>query len=453
MHGPGAGRSTVVLFTRDLRVADHAGLGEAVRTSEHVVPLFVLDDALLRRTNGANRLAFLLDALADLRSSLRGLGADLVLRRGDPVVETLRVAEAAGASTVVVGDDAGPYARARQERLVRECRRARLDLRVAETTSVIAPGVVTPADRDHYRVFTPYWRRWLATPRRAVEPTPARLRLPPGIAPGELPALGELTAATRSPTLPPGGERAGQRRLERWLAEGLADYADDGNRLDREGSSRLSPYLHFGCVSARELVDLVEGSEGSTAFVRQLCWRDFFLQLLAANPDSGHEDMRPARRVWLDDEETFERWREGRTGYPIVDAGMRQLAAEGWLPNRARLVVGSFLTKTLGLDWRRGAATFFRLLVDADVANNVGNWQWVAATGVDTRPNRVLNPVAQARRFDPDGVYVRRWVPEVTELRGSAAHEPWKARRSLVAPEYPLPIVDPRAPAHSRRGP
>jgi deoxyribodipyrimidine photo-lyase len=141
MHGPGAGRSTVVLFTRDLRVADHAGLGEAVRTSEHVVPLFVLDDTLLRRTNGANRLAFLLDALADLRSSLRGLGADLVLRRGDPVVETLRVAEAAGASTVVVGDDAGPYARARQERLVRECRRARLDLRVAETTSVIAPGV------------------------------------------------------------------------------------------------------------------------------------------------------------------------------------------------------------------------------------------------------------------------------------------------------------------------
>jgi deoxyribodipyrimidine photo-lyase len=179
---------------------------------------------------------------------------------------------------------------------------------------------------------------------------------------------------------------------------------------------------------------------GSEPFVRQLCWRDFFAQVLAANPATRRHDLRPRGDRWSDDREAFERWREGRTGYPLVDAGMRQLAREGWLPNRARLVVASFLTKTLYVDWRRGERHFFDLLVDGDVASNVGNWQWVAGTGSDTRPNRVLNPLLQAWRFDPDGEYVRRYVPELAGIDGGAVHQPWKLRQRPAG--YPERIVD-----------
>jgi deoxyribodipyrimidine photo-lyase len=239
----------------------------------------------------------------------------------------------------------------------------------------------------------------------------------------------------------PGGESAGRRRLEEWLGGGLV--ADD--RLDADGGSRLSPYLHLGCVSAREVAARVASLEGGEEFLRRLCWRDFFLQLLAANPRLPQDDLHARGDAWTDDPDALARWREGTTGYPLVDAGMRQLASEARLPNRARLVVASFLTKTLYLDWRLGAAVFSELLVDADLANNVGNWQWAAGTGTDTRPNRVLDPVAQGKKLDPEGTYVRRWVPELEHLAGAAVHEPWKGR----APAYPEPIVD-SAAAHAR---
>jgi deoxyribodipyrimidine photo-lyase len=190
-------------------------------------------------------------------------------------------------------------------------------------------------------------------------------------------------------------------------------------------------------VSANE----VATRAGNTALVRQLCWRDFYAQLLAANPHTAHEDLHARGQAWNDDDEALARWRAGSTGVPIVDAGMRQLHAEGWMHNRARLIVAAFLTKTLRLDWRDGARAFAELLVDADVANNTGNWQWVAGTGVDTRPNRRFSPLAQARRRDPDGDYVRRYVPELAKLPGTAAHEPWRAPLADVAPEYPPPLA------------
>jgi deoxyribodipyrimidine photo-lyase len=219
--------------------------------------------------------------------------------------------------------------------------------------------------------------------------------------------------------------------------------------LAANATSRLSPYLHFGCVPPFEVAARAGKHQQGEEFLRQLCWRDFFLQLLAANPSMVREDLHPGRRAWRSDDEAFARWREGRTGYPIVDAAMRQLAREGWLPNRARLIVASFLTKTLGLDWRLGADVFSQLLVDADLANNVGNWQWVAGTGTDTRPNRVLNPIAQATRFDPDGEYVRRYVSELANLEGPEVHEPWKAPLARVAPDYPPRVVD-HVAAHRR---
>ena len=220
--------------------------------------------------------------------------------------------------------------------------------------------------------------------------------------------------------------------MTRWLARGLAAYDRLHDDLAADGTSRLGAYLHFGCLSPLELAERASGREGAEPFVRQLCWRDFYAQLLAARPEISHADFRPRGHRWRDDAGALAAWKEGRTGYPIIDAGMRQLAREGFMHNRARLLTGSFLTKDLYLDWRLGAAHFAGLLVDGDVASNSGNWQWVAGTGVDTRPNRVFNPISQARRFDPSGDYVRRYVPELAGIEGSAVHEPWKLARAAA---------------------
>jgi deoxyribodipyrimidine photo-lyase len=259
--------------------------------------------------------------------------------------------------------------------------------------------------------------------------------LPPGIDAGDLPSA--------PPGLSAGGERAARRRLLAWLRDGLHGYETARNELAGEGTSRLSPYLHLGCVSPVEVVTRAR-SQGriSEPFVRQLCWRDFYLQLLKANPHTALHDLHDRDREWIEDEDALTAWTEGRTGYPIVDAAMRQLHSEGWMHNRGRLLVASFLTKTLGIDWREGAKVFLELLVDGDVANNAGNWQWMAGTGVDSRPNRVFNPVVQAKRLDPQGEYVRTYVPELSGLEGSAIHEPWRAPRAAQAPEYPDRIVD-----------
>ena len=443
------GRIAVVLFTRDLRVHDHPGLAEAARSSRYVVPVFVLDDEVLDRA-GPNRVAFLVEALADLRESLRQRGADLVIRRGHPVAETLRLCREVGARTVFAGEDVSPYARRREQRLATACRSEGVELRVEDGTTVVPPAALAPNGSDHYRVFTPYWRRWRDEPRREPLGALGRLQLPPEVAQSALPSARELAGRAASSSVR-GGETEGRRRLTRWLADGLQSYAERRDRLDVDGTSRLSAYLHFGCLSPLEIVTRAHEHPGSDEFVRQLCWRDFFHQLMAANPETTGRDLHPRPDDWHTDDDALERWRRGLTGYPIVDAGMRQLASEGWLPNRARLVVGSFLTRTLGLDWRSGAAVFFELLVDGDVASNAGNWQWVAGTGANRRPNSVLAPLAQARRFDPDGDYVRTWVPELRALSGATVHEPWTAADSLLAPEYPAPIVEPASPPQSRR--
>jgi deoxyribodipyrimidine photo-lyase len=356
-----------------------------------VIPLFVLDDALLRTHGTPRRRAFLHSALADLRASLRSRGGDLVVRSGDPVAETMRIAAAHDASAVYLSADASAYAQRREERLARE----RIELRLVDGISVVEPRAIVPDGRDHYRVFTPYWRRWRAEPVRALHEAPANVRLPHGIKSGEPPLAAQG-----------GGETAARARLAQWLDDGLGDYERLRDNPAADATSRLSADLHFGCLSA---VEVAKRARSAPEFVRQLCWRDFFLQLLRANPRLEHEDLHPRGEGWRYDDEAFDRWRAGATGVGIVDAAMRQLHREGWIPNRARLIVAGYLTKTLGVDWRLGARVFSDLLVDADVANNVGNWQWVAGTGVDTRP-RGFNAQTQAKRFDPDGAYVRRYA-------------------------------------------
>ena len=418
----------VVLFGRDLRVHDNPALAAATARCSEVVPLFVLDDTLLR---SANRTAFLLDSLADLRASL---GGKLVVRRGDVIGEVLRLCPA----EVFVAADSSSYAR-RRERLLGE----RCEVTVAPGPAIVAPGELHPAGGDHYRVFTPYWNAWAGTPRRALTGRAPEIRFPSGVEPGALPTLAELGHRATSPRLPRGGEAAGRERLARFVETGLAGYGETRDEFSAGSTSELSPYLHFGCVSAVELADRVTGESGAEPFLRQLCWRDFYLQLLAARPDLPHADYRPRNDTWRDDAAAFAAWRDGLTGYPIIDAAMRQLRSEGWMPGRARLLAASFLVKDLRVDWRLGAAHFSDLLVDGDVASNSGNWQWVAGTGTDTRPNRVFNPVRQALRFDPAGDYIRRYIPELASLPAKTIHEPWKlGPEALARLGYPPPLVD-----------
>ncbi|WP_199487089.1 cryptochrome/photolyase family protein [Actinomadura logoneensis] len=426
--------TSLMLFTRDLRVRDNPALAAACR-ADRTVPLFVFDDALLDGPFAApNRVRFLLDALADLRESLRGRGGDLVMRRGDPVTEVARLARETGATELFLADERSAYARRRLAGL------EELDLKVTACPgiTVVPPGDLTPSGGDHYRVFTPYWRAWEASRWRPAAATPRAVRLPPGLTAGPLPDLTALTAGTPSPDLAEGGETAGRRRLARWLRDDAADYDEVHDDLAADRTSRLSPYLKFGCVSPREAAEA-----GPTGFRRQLAWRDFHHQVAAAFPDLPRADYRPRGRRWNHDEDAFAAWCEGLTGVPIVDAGMRQLQREGFMHNRARLVTASFLTRDLGIDWRRGLGHFNDWLADGDIADNAGNWQWVAGTGNSTRPDQVMNPLRQASRYDPSGAYVRRHLPELADLEGRTAHHPWTLppdRRGALA--YPPPILD-----------
>ncbi|MEC3998379.1 deoxyribodipyrimidine photo-lyase [Actinacidiphila sp. DG2A-62] len=438
----------VVLFTRDLRLHDHPPLRAGLDAADEVVPLFVLDRAIEGAGFApANRAAFLADSLADLDAGLRRRGGRLVLRAGDVVEEVCRVVREHDAREVHLSADASRYAQRREERL----RGALAELRCALTVhdavaNAVPPGDVVPASSDHFAVFTPYFRRWDAQTLRPAVAVPRRVPVPAGVASRDLPRRAGVAGV--SPGLARGGEEEGRARLAAWLRGGVDAYEDRHDDLAGDATSRLSPHLHFGTVSAVECVRGARerGGPGAEAFVRQLAWRDFHHQVLAARPDASHADYRSRGDRWrrgADAERDADAWRSGRTGYPIVDAAMRQLAHEGWMHNRGRLLAASFLAKTLYVDWRVGARHFLDLLVDGDVANNQLNWQWVAGTGTDTRPHRVLNPVLQARRYDPDGAYVRRWVPELAGLDGRSAHQPWRladAERKRLG--YPAPIVD-----------
>ncbi|WP_380281955.1 cryptochrome/photolyase family protein [Kitasatospora purpeofusca] len=434
----------IALLTQDLRVHDNPVLHAAHAAADQVVPLFVLDPDIAAAGFAApNRAAFLADCLTDLDASLRPLGGRLVLRRGPAAPATARLAAELDAASVHVAAGVSAFAH-RREQALRAALGERLHVHDGSLT-VVVPGAVTPAGKDHYAVFTPYHRAWSQAPRRTVHRPPKALRTPEGIASEPVP-----TARPESPALPPGGERAGRRRWRRYDLDRYAGLHDD---LAADGTSRLSPYLHFGCLSAAELAADAHrhGGDGAEAFVRQLAWRDFHHQVLAARPRAAHHAYRDRGDHWLpEDDEECAAWRAGRTGFPLVDAGMRQLAHEGWMHNRARLVTASFLAKTLYRDWRIGARHFLRLLVDGDLANNQLNWQWVAGTGTDTRPNRVLNPLAQADRLDPDGAYVRRWVPELAHIPGRAVHRPWLLAERPAG--YPDPLVDPAALSDRLRG-
>jgi deoxyribodipyrimidine photo-lyase len=434
--------TAIVLFTRDLRLHDNPALHQARDRARRVVPLFVADPALDATERSPNRARFLAESLADLRQALRERGADLVLREGDPAAEVIRLAAEVNAGAVYLAGDVSHYATARRHRLERECGRHRIDLVFTPGLTVVPPGDLQPGGGGHYRVFTPYWRAWRATAWRPHCPVPPRLEMPPVDQVGHLPAPGDGAFPGASPGLAPGGEKAGRQRFVSWRQRLLADYDANHDDLAGDQTSRLSAYLRFGCVSALEVAIGALDRPGGEEFCRQLAWRDFYHQVTAAFPDIARKNYRPGA-AWHSDDHALDAWRAGQTGIPIVDAGLRQLAAEGFMHNRARMITASFLTRNLGIDWRHGYRHFDYFLADGDVANNAGNWQWVAGTGNNTRPNRVMNPLRQAQRFDQAGDYVRRYVPELAGLGASAIQTPWKlpaAQRERLG--YPSPIVE-----------
>ncbi len=448
----------LVWFRRDLRVHDHPALCAALAGHEQVVPVFCLDDRLLHgRHASGSRTAFLLESLADLDGQLAERGARLVIRHGPPERELPALAGETGASEVHLSGDPSPYEATRG-------RRVRAALEQAGVTGHAHPGVsvvddvraIRTGQGRPYTVFTPFYRNWEGVTRRAVLDAPARIGLPPKTRHGRVPSLASLGLEQEVTEPATGGESAGLARLAEFLDGAVRDYDSGRDQAGADASSRLSPYLRFGCLSPRAVEDQLPGGTGggAEAFRRQLCWRDFYQHVLVHHPDNARQEYQARYRgtlTWAGDEAEFTAWTEGRTGFPLVDAGMRQLRREGWMHNRVRLLAGSFLTKDLGIDWRRGEDWFMRMLLDGDQASNNGNWQWIASVGVDPQPafRRIYNPALQQQRFDPDGSYVRRYVPELARVPDEYLAEPWRMpapeqERSgcQIGRDYPGPIVD-----------
>jgi len=451
--------TALLWYRRDLRVADHPALTLAAREYDRVVPVFVLDDTLLHgRFASSPRTAFMLGCLRALDEALRGLGSGLVVRHGRPEDELVALAGEAGAQAVLWTSDVAPYARARDSRVTGALRAAGVQARPQGGSYVVDVSRPRTQAGKPFTVFSPFLRRWRELERRAVHRAPAELpALPSGLRTGALPTLDDLDLgvgeALPEPFCEP-GEPAARAALARWLGGPVDAYGDTHDLLAQAGTSGLSPYLRWGCVSAAECEARAarRGSEGANAWIRQLCWREFYAHVLLAHPDNARQEFQPRYRdlEWAGDDDGLAAWRAGRTGYPLVDAGMRQLARTGWMHNRARLVVGSFLTKDLHLDWRHGERHFEALLLDGEPAQNNGNWQWVTSVGVDPAPyfRRIFNPVLQQRKFDPDGDYVRRWVPELRDVPAELQFEPWRmsaeeqaAAGCVIGRDYPEPIV------------
>ncbi len=428
----------IAWFRRDLRLSDNPMLTAAGERDGSAVPLFVVDPALWEPASDVRR--------AYLAHSLRALDADLsgqlLVKHGDPVARVVDVARRAGAESVHIAADFGPYGAQRDEAVRAALQAEGIDLVVTGSPYAVAPGRVTKDDGTAYRVYTPFYRAWRRHGWRAPAADPDVTWVMAEECDG-IPSAPDLPF-----DLPAAGEEAA---LERWAAfrdQRLQEYADHRNLPAIDGTSAMGHHLKWGEIHPRTMLADLGDSEAEDVFRKEIAWREFYADVLHQRPTSARQSL-DAR---FDDafawdsgdraDELFEAWAAGQTGYPFVDAGMRQLLTEGWMHNRVRMVVASFLVKDLHLPWQRGAAHFMRWLRDADLASNSHGWQWTAGCGTDASPyHRVFNPVGQGERFDPDGDYVRRYVPELAHLPGKAVHQPWEVLGGYDG-GYPERVVD-----------
>lgn len=444
----------IVWFRSDLRIHDHPALAAAVRDGVSVVPVFVLNDDLLKgKFSSANRNRFLLESLADLKASLKDKGADLVIRHGDATQVLKDVARETNARKIYYTADYTPHSIARDKVVSNALEKEGIEVRsFGGKLAVHSIQKLMTKSGTPFKVFTPFWRAWSQVERREVVKTPQTIQLA-SVKVGALPSLEEFAhASSLSPNALKGGETEARKRLKSFLDKGIDSYRERNNDMASDGTSRLSSYLHFGCISVREIETMLPDSEGARAWHRQLAWREFYHYVIFHFPHPTQEFQERYRSMhWEKDTSGLDAWKDGKTGYPVVDAAMRQLKEEGWMHNRARLIVGSFLTKDLGIDWREGEKHFMEWLIDGDMANNNGNWQWIASVGVDPAPlfRRLYNPTSQRDRYDESGEYVRRYVPELKRVSNKQLSEPWRMAREEqhdagieIGKDYPSPIVD-----------
>ena len=432
--------TSVMWFRRDLRLADNPALIAAAEDGD-VLPLFVLDPALWGPA-GPSRRAHLAASLRSLDASLRQRRSGLSVVRGDPVRRVVLAARAVGADTVHVAADFGPYGSRRDEEVEEVLAEAGIELVRTGSPYAVAPGRIRNGSGDPYKVFTPFSRAWADHGWRGPVDAPTGVSWL---------RLEQDTTDIPEPRVPAGlelpeaGEAAALRRWEEFL-DRVDSYAEDRDRPGIEGTSRMSVHLKYGEVHPRTLLaDLApRRSEGARVYRTELAWREFYADVLHTRPETAREYYKPefARMSYDRPGAQLEAWQEGRTGFPIVDAGMRQLRATGWVHNRVRMIVASFLVKDLHVEWQHGARHFLHWLVDGDLASNNHGWQWTAGSGTDASPFfRVFNPTTQGKRFDPPGDYVRRWVEELSDPEQVPdPHDPDPDTRDLVG--YPAPMVD-----------
>jgi deoxyribodipyrimidine photo-lyase len=438
---------TVLWFRRDLRLADHPALLAAAQEADDsgLVPLFVFDPALWEPA-GPPRRAWLLRSLRSLDERLHDrTGGRLVVRIGDPAVVVPSLAAQVAAERVHISADAGVYGRRRDAAVAAALGRDGRELVPTGSPYAVGPGILLGAAGTPFKVFSAFQRAWLGHGWPAPAASEDALRagtVADGVRSEEMPPepdLGDIT-------LPKAGEQAARARWQAFVDGPLSGYDEARNAVGVQGTSAMSAHLKYGEVHPRTLLADLASHPGPAVerYRSELCWREFYADVLWHHPESAREPLRAdVGRMRVDEPgERFRAWQEGRTGYPVVDAGMRQLLAEGWVHNRARMIVASFLVKDLHIAWQLGARHFMHWLRDGDLASNNHGWQWVAGTGTDPAPFfRIFNPVTQGLKFDPDGDYVRRYVPELRHLPGGAAHEPWKHPDGLDH-GYPARIVD-----------
>lgn len=445
--------STVIhWFRRDLRLTDNTALHHAVQSAESVVPVYIISGWKgAHRWTGPNRQQFLRGALASLAQNVAHAGGRLIFRRGQAAEELARLILETKAQAVFTNRDPDPHGMAMEAEVARRCRalgvafHTHKDCVLHEHREALT-GAGTP-----YRVFTPYNKVWQALPKPPVLPAVKRLRTPEGIASLECPTLETWSLRASGAVITEAGERAARTRMTQALGNVLPAYHERRNTPHGATTSRLSTDLRHGTLGIRELYHraselLATGDTGVRknvqTWLNEIAWREFYMQVLRHWPEVLEHEFDPRWRglPWEYDEEKLARWQDGLTGFPIVDAGMRELRATGFMHNRVRMITAMFLTKDLHLDWRLGEQWFMQQLTDGEIASNNGGWQWSAGTGADAAPYfRIQNPWSQTKSYDPGGDYIRRWVPELAKVSAAALLMPPSAK---LAPEYPLPMVD-----------
>jgi deoxyribodipyrimidine photo-lyase len=441
-------------FRRDLRLHDNTALSDACRQAEHVVPVFIFEDAFRTGPDvGAARLLFLLRALAELNESLRNIGSQLTIRFGKSEIEIPKLARELKAEAVFCNSRYEPYSQQRDARVFNALNALGIGFEpFKDAVAWHEQEILTQAGKP-FTIFTPYARAWKSRKPPLPRPGPdqKKLLVKEPIRSDALPADSASFGFPCSQSIFVAGEQAALKQLDDFLRIGILAYATARDRADLEGTSQLSAHLRAGTIGIRTVIAHLSAArckataaaqKSFDVFLNELIWREFYLQVLHNHPHVMRGAFRPAYDAleWSDNDQHFRAWCEGQTGYPIIDAAMRCLNATGWMHNRLRMIVAMFLTKDLLINWQRGERYFMQQLVDGDLAANNGGWQWSAGTGTDAAPYfRIFNPTTQATKCDPSGAFVRRWIPELASVPDDSIHEPWN--EPLLAPKYPRRIV------------